>query len=227
VQVALAANPTIDIGEVQLMNSAGVVINPATSDGPAGLLNSYAGIGAMGPYYGITATSSAPVILASFRYTGTRRLKLRGFAAKPIITTPFAANQFITVGIRLVTGYTVEDTGGTDVSAYFGAALTPETPAMTGLSARVAGVPGTPSATGLTAGTRTTSNFIQEDTFMIRANLSYTGDWFMMDVKDPVVLTANMGAEVCAIVSSPDAGLGGVPGSMAVITHFDWTLENT
>jgi hypothetical protein len=196
------------------------------SPSDAGMLNTYTGVGALGPYYGMTATTSSVKILTSFRYTGTRRLKLRGFAFKLLVITPFAAGQFLTMGIRPVTGYTVEDTGGTDVSAYFGAPLTPETPALTGLSARVAGVPGTPTATALSAGTRTPQNFVVEETVHIVPGLAYTGDWTDVHMPNPMVLTANMGAEICLMVGSPDAGFNSVPGSIAAETRYSFTIED-
>lgn len=220
--------------EIAASKPGGVTFTPSSAANPVstvsplaqGLLDTYGGVGALGPYYGMTATTSAPIILGSLLYTGTRRLKLRSFAFKLVVTTPFATNQFLTLGIRPVTAYTVEDTGGSDMSAYFGAPLTPETPALVGVKARVAGIPGTASATGLSAGTRVPQNFIIEDTVKINSGLTYTGDWAVIPVDPPNVLTTNMGVEICLLVAASDAGVGGIPGSLAAETRYGFTIED-
>ena len=69
-------------------------------------------------------------------------------------------------------------------------------------------------------------NFIIEDTVKINSGLTYTGDWAVIPVDPPNVLTTNMGVEICLLVAASDAGVGGIPGSLAAETRYGFTIED-
>lgn len=77
-------------------------------------VDGYSGIGALGPYSGMVATTSSPIILASVRYTGSRRVQIKQYRFSPWIDTvyPYTNDQPITVALRKLEAYSVEDSGG-------------------------------------------------------------------------------------------------------------------
>lgn len=189
--------------------------------GRYGLLDAYAGVGALGPYWKMTATTSAPVILGTVRYTGARVLKIRQFSLQFVVTTGYTAAQFKTFSLRKVTGYTAVDTGGTDVSAYFGAPKRTSSPAVSGITAVVAGVPGVVTNVGLTAGTRTPLNSVMQRTYYVGTAPAML-DTVGMSLDEPLCIQANEGVELLLLASAGSD----TTGSMSFAAQFDWTEED-
>jgi hypothetical protein len=195
---------------------------PTANVSEAGYLDAYSGIGALGPYWKMTATTSSPIILGTIRYTGNRLIKIRQFQFLNVVTSQYTAAQFITLAIRKVTGYTAIDTGGTDVTAYFGAPKKSTSPAVANIQAVVAGVPGTPSSIGLTAGTRTVLNSILQNTMYVgTTTIGNTTTNLSATLDEPLILSSNEGVEILLLVSATDT-----TGSFAITTQFDWTVED-
>ncbi len=208
-----------------LLTSGGAVAVSAQSPLPImpvgydGDLDAYAGIGAMGPYAGMVATTSSPIILATVRNTSSRLMKVRQFSLQPLVTTVYAVASFKSIAVRKVEAYTAMDTGGTDVSSYFGARKKSASPALSGVSVRVAGTPGTATNTGLVAGTRTPLNPVFQTTFYVSAVAAQTPIEISLD--EPIVLVQNEGVEFILILSASDT-----TGSMSFTTQFDFTMED-
>ena len=137
-----------------------------------------------------------------------------------MVTTAYTTAGFKAVAVRKLEAYTAGDTGGTDVSAYFGTRKNSKSPAVTGITARVAGTPGTATATGLTAGTRTLCNSIFQRTFY--ASTAAAQDPISVSLDEPLVLRPNEGLEFILILSSVDA-----TGTMSFTSQFDWTVEDS
>ena len=187
----------------------------------------YAGIGSFGPYFGMSAILSSPVILGTVRYTGNRVMKLRGFQYKPVVPVAFTLDMFVTVGIRRVTNYTALDTGGTNVSQYFGAPLNGRTPPVECIDAVIATAGG---SAGLTAGTRTVSNYVVQDTVKFTKATTFDGAWYSMAVPFPVEISKNEGWELVALQMTTDpSGVAKTPdttGYAAVVGNYVWTVED-
>lgn len=200
------------------------IVNSDGSRTPVFTLNddvdSYSGIGALGPYTQMVATSSSPIILASVRYTGSRRVQINQYRFSPFIdmSYPYINDQPLTVGLRKLELYTAEDTGGTNMSPYFGARKRSTSPAVSGFSVRIAGIPGTATSTGLTAGTRTPLNFSLQRTLKIPK--STTGDLADLTgaLDDPIELLNGEGFELALIA----AASSGDTGRMYLTAQFDW-----
>jgi hypothetical protein len=118
-----------------------------------------------------------------------------------------------------VENYTVDASGGTDVTPYFGARRRSCEDQIAGLSVQMA----TPNGSaGLTAGTRVPLNPFIQKTFKVPKTTTGELASITVPIVNPTELGHNEGAEIILIASSGDT-----TGYLTITTQFDWFKRST
>lgn len=172
----------------------------------------YGGIGSVGPFALAAATPAAPIIMGSLRYTGKNKLYIRSLDVQNFASVAFSAANLITFALRKVEAYASEDTGGTDVTAFFGARKSSSLPPVTGFSVRVAS-----SSAGLGAGTRVLLNPIAQNSFYVANAAVGALPGYSRDFAEPIEIMPGEGVEFVTLLATADATV-----RLGKAISFDW-----
>ena len=141
---------------------------------------------------------SAGEIILSYRWTNQDYdLVIWGYSTQISVDSAFSTAQLITLTSYKASSFTVMDTGGVDASSGFGEPRCSTMPSLSSFGSfdiRVASA----GTSGLTAGTRTLSNAILEETIptgTVAKSVSKAGQHVFF-VANPVLLHANEGVVV-------------------------------
>ena len=185
---------------------------------------SYRSVGvlpATGAYGGGLAANS---IIGSFMWkTPGYKAVIRSFDFDPATTTAFTTAQFLELAVYPIAACVTQDSGGTDLSAYFGNPTDSNFPAISSQTFTMRGA--NSGATGLAAGNCTQGNIAYI------SPLRYTGtsipqglytSHYSLHTADgaPFVLHNGQGLRIRML-----NGVADVTGSVAEIIQIGWTVE--
>jgi hypothetical protein len=176
------------------------------------IIGSYVGIGAIPPLAIAAASTGSPIILASIRYTGPNRVCLSQYSITSVAGVAFSAANALTIAVRKLEKYTAEDTGGLDVSAYFGARKSSIFPPVKGFSARIA-----TAAAGLVAGTYVALNSSVQVSAVVPSGTIGALPAIVGTLSQPVEFVSGEGLELIVLQATADATV-----RLGTAAQFDW-----